>query len=106
MPGRHRDSAPSSAKRPRPVIIGTYGGNVEGRFEDAWERLDDQERSLLLEQRDTHPVPPSVATILIKLRLVLEPQPGLFPAPVHWPAGFRDFVADKAAVIGEDPECE
>ena len=88
------------------MINSAYRGKVDDRFEDAWERLDDQERSLLLEQRDTHPVPPPVATILSKVTLALELQPGLFPAPVHWPAGFRDFLADKAAVIGEDPECE
>jgi hypothetical protein len=79
---------------------------VEHPFEDVWDRLDDHERSLLLEQRGTHPVPADVAAVLIRLAVVLEPQPGLFPAPVHWPPGFRDFLADKAAVIGEDPECE
>jgi hypothetical protein len=88
------------------VIISAYGQNVDARFEDAWERLDDSERSLLLEQRRTHPVPPSVATILVKVALSVEPQPGLFPAPAHWPVGFRDFLDDKAAVVGDDPDCE
>ena len=88
------------------MITSAYGEVVDTRFEDAWERLDDRERSLLLEQRRTHPVPPAVATILAEVALAVEPQPGLFPAPVHWPAGFRDFLDDKAAVIGADPECE
>ena len=88
------------------VINSAYGGTVDDRFEDAWERLDDGERSLLLEQRGSRPVPPAIAAILVRVALAVEPQPGLFPAPVHWPAGFRDFLDDKAAVIGEDPECE
>ena len=88
------------------MIISAYREKVDARFEDAWERLDDGERSLLLEQRRTHPVPPPVAMILVKVARSVEPQPGLFPAPVHWPAGFRDFLDDKAAVLGADPECE
>ena len=88
------------------MITAAYRGEMDTRFEDAWERLDDRARSLLLEQRRTHPVPPAVAAILAEVALVVEPQPGLFPAPVHWPAGFRDFLDDKAAVVGEDPECE
>ena len=50
-------------------------------------------------------MPTGVAAVLIRLAVVWA-QRGLFPAPVHWPPGFRDFLADKAAVIGEDPECE
>ena len=76
------------------------------RFVDVWDALDDRERSLLLEQRHTVPVPGPVAAVLVKVGLALEAQPGLFPAPVHWPAGFRDFLDDVAAVRDEDDECE
>lgn len=79
---------------------------VEHRFEDAWEALDDADRSLLLEHRHTRPIPAAVSDILVKLDLSLQPQPGLFPAPAHWPAGFVDFLEAKAAVIGDDPDCE
>src|SRR3954454_22978706 len=44
-----------------------YGGTVEHPFEDVWDRLDDREWSLLLEQRDTHPVAADVAAVLIRL---------------------------------------
>jgi hypothetical protein len=81
---------------------------MNARFEDAWESLGDAERLLLLAERDSRRVPPTIATILIRIALAIEPQPGLFPAPVHWPIGFRDFLDDKAALIDvdEDPECE
>ena len=76
------------------------------RFVDVWDALDDRERSLLLEQRHAVPAPESVAAVLVKVGLALESQPGLFPAPVHWPAGFRDFLDDVAAVRDEDGDCE
>ena len=76
------------------------------RFVDVWDALDDRERSLLLEQRHTVPVPAPVTVVLVKVGLALEAQPGLFPAPVHWPAGFRDFLDDVAAIRDEDIECE
>ncbi|WP_433726118.1 hypothetical protein ACQP2Y_08500 [Actinoplanes sp. CA-051413] len=78
------------------------------QFEDAWNSLGEAERSLLLDARDSRPVPPAVADILVRVALAVEPQPGLFPAPVHWPIGFRDFLDDKAALIDlpDDPECE
>ncbi|MEV4641159.1 hypothetical protein AB0J80_27835 [Actinoplanes sp. NPDC049548] len=79
---------------------------MDDRFVDVWDALDDDERSLLLEQRHAWPVPAPVAAILIKVGWALEPQPGLFPAPVHWPIGFRDFLDDVAAVRGDDDECE
>jgi hypothetical protein len=72
----------------------------------AWNALDDDVRSLLLEQRHTRPVPDAVAAVLVTLGLILEPQPGLFPAPAHWPPGFADFLDDKAAVTDEDLHCE
>ena len=77
-------------------------------FEDAWDSLGEAERFLLLEERDSGAVPPAVADILVRVALAIEPQPGLFPAPVHWPIGFRDFLNDKAALVelGDDPECE
>ncbi|AGL13776.1 hypothetical protein L083_0266 [Actinoplanes sp. N902-109] len=68
--------------------------------------MDDRARSLLLEQRHVRPVPEAVAGILVRLGLSLEPQPGLFPAPAHWPPGFVDFLDAKAAVSDDDPECE
>ncbi|MGA5302575.1 hypothetical protein ACPCHT_21790 [Nucisporomicrobium flavum] len=76
------------------------------RFVDVWDGLGDRERSLLLEQRHTVPVPPEVAAVLVRVGLALEAQPGLFPAPAHWPAGFRDFLDDVAAVRDDDEECE
>ena len=78
------------------------------QFEDAWDSLDETERSLLLDARDSRSVPPAVADILIRVALAVEPQPGLFPAPAHWPIGFRAFLDDKAALIDlpDDPECE
>jgi hypothetical protein len=81
---------------------------VDDPFEDAWDCLDDTERSLLIDERDSRPVSPAVAAILLRVALAIEPQPGLFPAPVHWPIGFRDFLDDKAALTGlpDDPECE
>lgn len=76
-------------------------------FEDAWDDLDDTERALLLDERDNPAVTPEVAGILIRVALAIEPQPGLFPAPVHWPIGFRDFLDVKAALVElDDPECE
>jgi hypothetical protein len=79
-----------------------------GPFEDAWDALSRTERALLLEERDSRTVTPAVAEILVRVALAVEPQPGLFPAPVHWPIGFRDFLDDKAALIDleDDPECE
>ena len=81
---------------------------MNDRFEDAWESLDDVERSLLLEERDTRSVSPPVAAILLRLALAIEPQPALFPAPAHWPIGFREFLDDKAALVTveDDQECE
>jgi hypothetical protein len=81
---------------------------MDDRFEDAWNALGEAERSLLLEERDSRSVPPTVADILVRVALAIEPQPGLFPAPVHWPIGFRDFLDDKAALVEvfDDPECE
>jgi len=81
---------------------------MNDRFEDAWDSLGDAERSLLLAERDSRRVPPAIAGILIRVALAIEPQPGLFPAPVHWPIGFRDFLEDKAALVAvdDDPECE
>jgi len=76
------------------------------RFVDVWDALEDGERSLLLEQRHTVPLPAAVAAVLVKVELAREPRPGLFPAPVHWPAGFVDFLDDVAAVRDVDEECE
>lgn len=82
-------------------------------FEDAWDTLTTQERWALLEERDNPTVTPEIAAILIRVALAIEPQPGLFPAPVHWPHGFRDFLTDKLALVDpadlddpDDPECE
>ena len=83
-----------------------YGGVMDDRFEDAWDALSDAERDLLLTDRHSRAVPAATAGILIRVALALEPQPGLFPAPVHWPIGFRDFLDNKAAVLDDDPECE
>jgi hypothetical protein len=85
-----------------------YGELVDDRFEDAWDALSDAERDLLLTDRHSRAVPPATASILVRVALALEPQPGLFPAPVHWPIGFRDFLDNKAAVLDldDDPECE
>lgn len=85
-----------------------YGGVMDDRFEDAWDSLSDVDRDLLLDDRHSRAVPAATAGILIRVALALEPQPGLFPAPVHWPIGFRDFLDNKAAVldIDDDPECE
>jgi hypothetical protein len=53
---------------------------------------------------------PAAAAILLRTGLVVLGggfgRPGA--APAHWPPGFRDFLADKAAIFGgdEDPECE
>ncbi|WP_067494353.1 hypothetical protein [Actinoplanes sp. TFC3] len=79
---------------------------MHDQFEDAWNALTDAQRSLLLEQRHIRPVPEPVAGVLVALGLSLEPQPGLFPAPAHWPPGFVDFLDDKAAITDEDPDCE
>lgn len=89
-------------------VAAPYGGAMDARFEDPWDSLSDAERALLLEQRHHRSVPPAVADILIRVALAVEPQPGLFPAPVHWPIAFRAFLDDKAALIDldDDPECE
>ena len=81
---------------------------MDDLFEDAWNSLGEAERCLLLRERDSRSVPPPVAGILLRVALAVEPQPGLFPAPVHWPIGFRDFLDSKAALLDEDddPECE
>lgn len=80
---------------------------VDDDFEDAWNSLGEAERVLLLRGRDSRSVPPPIADLLIRVALAVEPQPGLFPAPVHWPIGFRDFLDSKAALLDEDdPECE
>ena len=97
MPGGERRPAPD----PHP-----YRDLVGGDFVDVWDALDDDDRSLLLEQRHTRPIPPKVARILIRVGLALEPQPGLFPAPVHGPPGYREFLDHIAGVRGDDPECE
>ncbi|HEY6115949.1 MAG TPA: hypothetical protein VI172_08325 [Candidatus Dormibacteraeota bacterium] len=75
-------------------------------LEDAWDALDDDERTLLLEWRYVDHPPVDVAAVLIRVGLALEPQPSLFPAPAHWPLSFQAFLADIAAVRGEDIECE
>ena len=87
-----------------------YRDLVAADFEDAWDALTDPERWALLDERDNPQVTPAIAGILIRVALAVEPQPGLFPAPVHWPHGFRDFLTDRLALIDpadlEDPECE
>ncbi|MFI5938030.1 hypothetical protein [Actinoplanes sp. NPDC051494] len=71
-------------------------------FLDAWNELNDDKRSLLLEQRCTEPIPRAVARILAEAGLIVFAP----AAPAHWPPGLRDFLDDVAAVRDDDPECE
>ena len=99
-------SARRAAKPAMTSAGALYRGFVDDRFVDVWDALDDRERCLLLEQRHAQPVPAAVAEVLARVAPVLDAQPGLFPAPVVWPAGFREFLDDVAAVRDEDEECE
>ncbi len=87
-----------------------YRRVMDARFEDAWDALDDCAQSALLEERHSDRVSPEAAAILLRTGLVVLGggfgRPGA--APVHWPPGLRDFLADKAAIFSgdEDLECE
>ena len=79
---------------------------MDARFEDAWDALDDDQRHLLLTNRDSCRPTPEVTTVLIGAGLLIFGG-GFGPAaaPAHWPIGLRAFLDDKAALV-EDPECE
>ncbi|WP_433730782.1 hypothetical protein ACQP2Y_21000 [Actinoplanes sp. CA-051413] len=79
---------------------------MDARFEDAWDALDDDQRCLLLTNRDTDHPTAEVTALLVKAGLLMFGT-GLGPtaAPAHWPGGLREFLDAKAALV-EDLECE